>query len=260
MCPLLLFLWAASLLGVAAAEPKKAPIRNTKTLARRLLLSRSSRRQQAGGPSKNTTNTTEDASSGNQTSKAMSVTELTTPPPIDNFVPAYEGVLVAPAGDAAPASEEIPDAVPKQTVTKILTVECLTKTIKDPNYKCEEEDYMDGKPPPTINSTVVSTAQTKAGSLSGAAPAPSAKQAKTTKEAVAQAKEAALAAQEAADKAKAAYLKAAKLAGEKPEELSKKGGEEDTGANAASLVSSVVPVVVHEKIPRHLLLHTGDLA
>lgn len=67
--------------------------------------------------------------------------------PEDDYVPALEGVLVPPAGEAAPVtSAQV--VVPPNTLSKIQSVECLEKTLENPEYKCADHHYVGGAPPP----------------------------------------------------------------------------------------------------------------
>jgi len=67
--------------------------------------------------------------------------------PQDDYVPAMEGLLVAPATEADPDTplQVLP---PPNTVSKIQSVECLEKTLEDPQYKCAEHQYVGGGPLP----------------------------------------------------------------------------------------------------------------
>jgi len=67
--------------------------------------------------------------------------------PEDDYVPALEGVLVPPAGEAAPVTSA-QAVVPPNTLSKIQSVECLEKTLENPEYKCADHHYVGGAPPP----------------------------------------------------------------------------------------------------------------
>jgi hypothetical protein len=67
--------------------------------------------------------------------------------PQDDYVPALEGVLVPPAGETAPVTSA-QQVVPPNTLSKIQSVECLEKTLENPEYQCADHHYVGGPPPP----------------------------------------------------------------------------------------------------------------
>lgn len=82
--------------------------------------------------------------------------------PEDDYVPALEGVLVPPAGEAAPVTTA-QAVVPPNTLSKIQSVECLEKTLENPEYKCAEHHYVGGAAPPVAAVKAKSTKETTGG-------------------------------------------------------------------------------------------------
>lgn len=68
-------------------------------------------------------------------------------PVMESLNPAMQGALVAPAGEAAPSEGTAP-VIAKKVLDKIVSVECLQKTLKDPSYVCSKTNYVGGPPPP----------------------------------------------------------------------------------------------------------------
>lgn len=123
--------------------------------------------------------------------------------PEDDYIPALEGVLVPPAGEAEPVATA-ESVVPPAQLSKIISVKCLEKMQENPAYVCADHHYSDGAPANVTTATV----QTKEEHTT----ATSSAQVSEVKEMVAKAERHAADAQAEADMAKKYYEQAAAIA------------------------------------------------